>query len=76
MLISRPVLAQIDYVNSILASSSYSTIKPYQKVKKCAARKNIENTKEIVYTKVRKHCICYQYSLEPSSNYCAWYTMA
>ena len=29
---SREVLAQIDYVNSILANSSYTTIKPYQKV--------------------------------------------
>ena len=38
MLMSTLVLTQVDYVNSILASRSYGTIKPYQKFQNFAAR--------------------------------------
>ena len=38
MLMSILVLAQIDYVNSTLANSFYSIIKPYQEVQNVAAK--------------------------------------
>ena len=42
MLMSTLFLAQIDYVNSILASSAYSIIKSYQKVQNFSARKTFK----------------------------------